>query len=393
MIRKYLGLALMLVSSLAFAVPAAYVHEMTGSGSAATAGKSRALAVGGLLESGEVITVNKGGAMTVKFEDGQIVVLQENSRFAIEKYDYNKKNISQSSVAMSLLSGGMRFITGVIGGTRKEAIAMKAGTATIGIRGTDLAINIAGVNYTVTVQNGAITLNAVPISTGQGATGQTSAPVVPVPVITLPAAAIAAVAATVQKAVPATNPVGVTQQATLVQAVDNATKLATAAQAPGATDAQKAAAAAAARQVQEAVVATLQATQQAIQAAVQAGATSATATGAPPKSGTAPGTNPPVGKSETQQAVDTVKAINAVLPAAQQLNATQINQLEQQAQQQQQQQQQGTGQTGTGQTGTGQTDPQPTAEQQAILNVLPQFTPLPVQTPTTCGGAGQSPCL
>jgi hypothetical protein len=47
---------------------------------------------------------------------------------------------------MSLLSGGMRFITGVIGGTRKEAIAMKAGTATIGIRGTDVAITIAGVS-------------------------------------------------------------------------------------------------------------------------------------------------------------------------------------------------------------------------------------------------------
>jgi hypothetical protein len=389
MIKKFLGLVLMLVSSLALAVPAAYVHEMTGSGSAATAGKSRALAIGGLLESGDVISVDKGGSMTVKFEDGQIVVLQENSRFAIEKYDYNKKNVAQSSVAMSLLSGGMRFITGVIGGTRKEAIAMKAGTATIGIRGTDLAINIAGVNYTVTVQNGAITLNAVPISTGQGATGQTSAPVVPVPVITLPAAAIAAVAATVQKAVPPTNPVGVSQQSTLVQAVAKATALAATAQAPGATDAQKAEAATAARQVQEAVVATLQATQQAIQAAVQAGATSATATGAPAKSGTTPGATPPVGKSETQQAVDTVKAINAVLPEAQKLNATQINQLDQQAQQQAQQQR--SAQQGTGQQGTGQQGPLPTAEQQQILNVLQEFKP-PTPPPVTCGGAGQSPC-
>ena len=33
MIKKFLGLVLMLVSSMALAVPAAYVHEMTGSGS------------------------------------------------------------------------------------------------------------------------------------------------------------------------------------------------------------------------------------------------------------------------------------------------------------------------------------------------------------------------
>lgn len=387
MIRKFLGLALMLVSSLAFAVPAAYVHEMTGSGSAATAGKSRALAVGGLLESGDVITVNKGGAMTVKFEDGQIVVLQENSRFAIEKYDYNKKNISQSSVAMSLLSGGMRFITGVIGGTRKEAIAMKAGTATIGIRGTDLAINIAGVNYIVTVQDGGIVLSlpgqpAAPVNQGQGASGATNQPARPVPVIQLPAAAIAAVAATVQKAVPATNPVGVTQQATLVATVQRATDLAKAAQAPNATDAQKAEATAAAAQVQQAIVASLQAVQAAIQTAVAAGAPSTTATGSAPKAGSQPGVTPPrATASEVQQIVTTV---NAVLPPAQQLDQTQINQIQQQIAPQL------TSQPLT--TSTLTTDQQQTLQTtETTINTILQGT-TPTTAPQTCGGAGQSPC-
>jgi hypothetical protein len=333
MIRKLLGLFLLLASSLAFAVPAAYVHEMTGSGSAAAGGKSRALAVGGLLESGDVISVDKGGAMTVKFEDGQIVVLQENSRFAIEKYDYNKKNVSQSSVAMSLLSGGMRFITGVIGGTRKEAIAMKAGTATIGIRGTDLAINIAGITYVVTVQQGNIVLTAqnvtIPVAQGQGTTGQTNqAPPASRPVGQLPPAVVTLVAGVTSKAVPATNPVGVAQQATLVAAVDNATKLATAAQAPGATDAQKAAAALAAQQVQTAITGALQATAAAIQQAITAGAPQTTATGTAAKTGTQPGVTPPrATQSEVQQIVATV---NANLPPAQQLNAAQINQIQQQ---------------------------------------------------------------
>lgn len=386
MIRKLTGLLLLLASSLALAVPAAYVHEMSGSGSATTKGQSRALAVGGLLESGDVISVAKG-TMTVKFEDGQIVVLQENSRFAIEKYDYNKQKVAESSVAMSLLSGGMRFITGVIGGTRKDAIAMKAGTATIGIRGTDLAINIAGVNYVVTVQDGGIVLSlpgqpAASLNPGQGAAGATNQPVQPRPVIQLSAAQIAAVAPTVAKAVPATNPVGVTQQATLVATVEKATNLAKAAQAPGATDAQKAEAAAAAQQVQQAIVASLQATQAAIQTALTAGAPQTTATGTAPKAATQPGVTPQrAAQSDVQQIVTTV---NAALPPAQQLNPQQINQIQQQI----------APTLSTQPTTTSTTTPtttQPlTTEQQQILQqqdttIQQILTPPPVTQPPTCG--------
>ncbi len=396
MVRKFLGFLLMLASSLAFAVPAAYVHEMNGSGSAATAGKARELAVGGLLESGDVISVAKG-TMTIKFEDGQIVVLQENSRFAIEKYDYNKKKVADSNVVLALLSGGMRFVTGVIGGTRKDAIAMRAGTATIGIRGTDLAINIAGINYIVTVQDGGIVLSLpgqapAPVNQGQGASGATNQPARPVPVIQLPAAVLAVVAPATQKAIPATNPVGVQQQSALVTAVENATKLAKAAETapPAEKAAAERAAAAAAQQVQQAVVGALQATQVAIQAAVNAGATSGTATGAPATSGgTGAGVKAPPGKSETQQAVDTIKAINVILPAAQKLDAAAITQVEQQAAQQQQQQVQ---QQQLQQQQQQQQPTQPTPEQQVILQQLPNIIQ-PTPQPIPCNPLVQSPCL
>ncbi len=390
MIRKLTGLLLLLASSLALAVPAAYVHEMTGSGSATTKGQARNLAVGGLLESGDVISVNKGGSMTVKFEDGQIVVLQENSRFAIEKYEYNKQKVAESSAVMSLLSGGMRFITGVIGGTRKDAIAMKAGTATIGIRGTDLAITIAGVNYVVTVQDGGIVLSlpgqpAASVSQGQGAAGATNQPVAPRPVIQLSAAQIAAVASTVGKPVPATNPVGVAQQATLVATVERATNLAKAAQAPNATDAQKAEAAAAAQQVQQAIVTALQATQAAIQTALTAGAPQTTATGTAPKAATQPGVTPPrATQTEVQQIVTTV---NAALPPAQQLNQQQINQIQQQIAPTL-----STQPTTTSTTTTTTQTQTLTTEQQQILQqqdttIQQILQPPPIQQQPTCGNS------
>ena len=333
MLKRILGVLLMLASTAVLAVPAAYVHEMTGSGTATTKGQPRALTTGGLLESGDVISVAKG-TMTLKFEDGQVVVLQEKSRFAIEKYNYNKAKVAESNVVMSLLSGGMRFITGVIGGTRKDAIALRAGTATIGIRGTDLAINIAGVTYVVTVQNGGISLSlpgqpAASVAQGQGATGATNRPVQAVPVIQLSAAVLAAVAPTTTRAVPGSQPVGVAQQASLVAKVEQAKQAAEAAKT--ASPAEKAAAeqkaAQAAQEVQQAIVSALQATQNAIQAALAGGASSTSAVGSAPKQGAQPGAQPQRAASEVQQIVTTV---NAVLPPAQQLDGAQINQLQQQ---------------------------------------------------------------
>lgn len=396
MIKKLTGLLLLLASSLALAVPAAYVHEMTGSGNATTKGQARSLAVGGLLESGDVISVDKGGSMTVKFEDGQIVVLQENSRFAIEKYEYNKQKVAESSAVMSLLSGGMRFITGVIGGTRKEAIAMKAGTATIGIRGTDLAITIAGINYVVTVQDGGIVLSlpgqpAASVNQGQGAAGATTQPVAPRPVVQLSAAQIAAVAPAVAKAVPATNPVGVTQQATLVATVQRATELAKAAQdaPPAQKAAAEAAAATAAQQVQQAIVASLQATQAAIQTALTAGAPQTTATGTAPKAATQPGVTPPrATQTEVQQIVTTV---NAALPPTQQLNQQQINQIQQQIAPTLSTQPTTTSTTPTTTTPATTTQTLTTEQQQTLqqqeTTIQQILTPPPIVQPPTCGNS------
>lgn len=333
MIKKITGLLLLLASSLALAVPAAYVHEMTGSGSVTTKGQSRPLELGGLLESGDVISVAKGGSMTVKFEDGQIVALQENSRFAIEKYEYNQKKVAESSAVMSLLSGGMRFITGVIGGTRKEAIAMKAGTATIGIRGTDVAITIAGVEYVVTVQNGGIVLSlpnqpTAAINQGQGAAGSANQAVRPVPVIQLSRNQLNAVAAVTNKDLPGNTPNNPRAQSALVKEVDAAKRLAETAAKPGATAQEKAEAAAAAQKVQQAIVAALQATQAAIQTALAAGAPQAAATGTGATAGTQPGVTPQrATQSEAQQIVNTV---NAALPTDQKMDVKQIQQLEQQ---------------------------------------------------------------
>lgn len=347
MIKKILGLFLVLVSSLAFALPAAYVHEMSGNGSASSKGNVRALAVGGLLEEGDVINVDKG-ILTLKFEDGQIVVLQEKSRFAIETYKYNKTKVADSNVVLSLLSGGMRYITGVIGGTRKEAIALKAGTATIGIRGTDVVVVIAGAEYVVAMQTGSIELTRRDAPSQIFSQGAGSS---------LPPAVLNLVSGLTRTATPPTNPVGVAQQGALVSAVQRANAIVND---PTKSTDEKAAAT---RDVQEKIITALQATKSAIDQALSGGAPTNVVSVSRGAQGTAPGVPPQTQtQSEVQQIINTV---NQNLPPTQQINSAPILQLDLQVL------------------------PPLTSQQTTIL----QDTATLLQAvPTTCGGVGQSPC-
>ena len=103
----------------------------------------------------------------VKFEDGQIMALQESSAFTVTQYSYNKQNPSASSAAFNFLRGGMRFITGVIGATRPQQVRIAAGNATIGIRGTDAYMSFDAVTQAITA---AVNAGAAVLTTPLGAT-------------------------------------------------------------------------------------------------------------------------------------------------------------------------------------------------------------------------------
>lgn len=233
--KRILGLLLLLISSAVFAVPAAYVHALDGEARASTKGVSRVLQVGSILEQGDEVNVGKGTA-TLKFEDGQIVGLQQGARFSIVNYQYNKTRVADSSVVLSLLSGGMRYITGVIGGTRHDAIRLQAGTATIGIRGTDVITFVdANGNVLATVQDGTVSFASAGVTAtltpGQGSTAQPNqAPVNPVPVGQMSRATVNPVTSLGLLKTPGTHPVTIEASAKLVLAVadlaDKAKKLA-----------------------------------------------------------------------------------------------------------------------------------------------------------------------
>lgn len=113
-----------------------------------------------LLSNMTINTAEKSHAV-LKFDDGQMVTLRANSSFHISEYRYVPKHEAQSSIVFSMLQGGMRFVTGLIGKHNRAAFRLTTPTATIGIRGTEVMIvTINGTTYMQVVSGSISVTNA-----------------------------------------------------------------------------------------------------------------------------------------------------------------------------------------------------------------------------------------
>lgn len=100
-------------------------------------GPEQRLRAGDTVTPGAVVSTGQASNAVLRFDDGQIVALKSLSRFSVESYQYDAKKPGAGQIIMSLFSGGMRAITGLVGNSNRSAFALKTPVATIGIRGTD----------------------------------------------------------------------------------------------------------------------------------------------------------------------------------------------------------------------------------------------------------------
>jgi|GEM_PF-478626 len=94
--------------------------------------------------SDTLVNTGENSAALLRFDDGQVVTMQPNSTFQVREYRYDAKKIEDSNIVFSMLKGGMRFITGLIGQRNKQAFRLSTPNATIGIRGTEFMVTMAG---------------------------------------------------------------------------------------------------------------------------------------------------------------------------------------------------------------------------------------------------------
>jgi hypothetical protein len=105
-------------------------------------GGSRELKQGDLVYvDDEILTANRSFAV-LQFVDGAKVTVRPDSAMIVEAYLYNG---NEDDVAtLSLVSGGLRVITGAMAKTNPENYKVRTPVALMGVRGTEFSVMLCG---------------------------------------------------------------------------------------------------------------------------------------------------------------------------------------------------------------------------------------------------------
>lgn len=99
-------------------------------------GTTRVLTPRAEVASGDLISTERESHAQIRFADGGQVTLKPETSFKIENFSFSKDKPKADSFATSLLKGGFRFVTGLVGSRSRNKVSVGTATATIGIRGT-----------------------------------------------------------------------------------------------------------------------------------------------------------------------------------------------------------------------------------------------------------------
>ena len=103
-------------------------------------GTAKILARKSEVEEGDTLVTEKNTYAQIKFIDNSEMTLRPGTAFKIEKFSFDSGKPDTDSASFSLLKGGLRSVTGLLGKRSKERFALKTPTGTIGIRGTTFIV-------------------------------------------------------------------------------------------------------------------------------------------------------------------------------------------------------------------------------------------------------------
>ncbi len=146
--------------------------------------EQRDLQLGSEIYRGDAILTENGSETRLEMNDGAQIHLRAGSRMLIEDHRYVEAAPANSRSIFTLLKGGFRAITGLIGRDNPSSVRINTAVATLGIRGTDFGVRICGADDCVLpdtgpfepgnysgVLDGEITISnaagVVPVATGE----------------------------------------------------------------------------------------------------------------------------------------------------------------------------------------------------------------------------------
>lgn len=138
-LRISIALALSACASMVMA-SSGTITQLSGTLSVRKAdGSVRILSQRSMVESGDTINTERESFAQIRFTDGGQVTLKPNSSVKIESFKFTEEKPLEDSFLYSLVKGGLRAVTGIVGKRSKDKYQLGTATATIGIRGTTLS--------------------------------------------------------------------------------------------------------------------------------------------------------------------------------------------------------------------------------------------------------------
>jgi hypothetical protein len=99
-------------------------------------GTTRVLQPRSQVGSGDTLSTEKDSHAQINFSDGAQVTLKPSSAFRVDNFGFSKEAPKDDSFLTTVLQGGLRMVTGLVGSRSRSKFQMGTATATIGIRGT-----------------------------------------------------------------------------------------------------------------------------------------------------------------------------------------------------------------------------------------------------------------
>lgn len=129
----------LLGSANAFSQEAGKLVLAVGSVEVERQGQRMPLKRGDAVQAGDLIVVGERSNAQVRFSDASLIALRAGSQFRIEAYRYAEGR-NDARMEVTLVKGGLRAVTGLIGRQQPDAFSTRTPTATVGIRGTHFAL-------------------------------------------------------------------------------------------------------------------------------------------------------------------------------------------------------------------------------------------------------------
>ena len=123
---------------VAYADVAGHVQFVNGNVQLSSAsGPARSLQKGDAVREGDTLTSAAAASAQIRMQDGGMVAVRSETQLKFDQFVFNGKQDGTERSFFSLLKGGFRAVTGLVGQLNKTNYRIVTPVATIGIRGTD----------------------------------------------------------------------------------------------------------------------------------------------------------------------------------------------------------------------------------------------------------------